>query len=254
MWRTRAVNRSNVTVSKRDFVANQSGNMVFQAGAPYSASTWVTTTPDHFTLPPHVSQKVLVHVTIPDRPEPGDHQVALVFLVPAGTDANNIRVNRGIGAPVLIAVPGAITDATVVSGLAGPRFALTGPVQFTATIQDAGTIHRDFRGDGHRLTVDVAGQHVEFPDFTILRDSQRDVVTQWKNPPFACICHATISISGANGVTRQTVTVVIFPLHLVGIGVAVLLALLFITRIARRRYRAHIVAAAAAMNGDAGAA
>jgi hypothetical protein len=237
-----------VEISKRDFTANAQGTMLFQAHAAYSASNWVTATPDQFQLGPGATQDVGVRIALPSQPEPGDHQVALVFVVPAGAEkTTNIRVNRGVGTPVFIAVPGPIDTSTHIAGLRVPGFALRGPLTFSTTVQDTGTVHRDFRGDGNRLAVSVDGQKVEFPDFTVLRGATREIDARWADAPLWCICEATMSLARADG-SVQTVTarVVILPLHLLGIAVAVILLLLFGGRFVRRRYRAHIVAAAGA--------
>ncbi len=242
----------DIDVGKRDFVANQAGNMIFQASAPYSASTWVTVEPARFVLAPHTKREVAVHIALPGQAEPGDHQVALVFLVPAADKGDNIRVNRGIGAPILIAVPGPVTDTTVLSSFTGPHFALTGPISFSTTLENTGTVHHDFRGDGHRITVGVAGARIELPDLTVLRGTRRDVTTQWSDPPLWCICHATIALPGQNGAVQQmAVTVVILPLHLLAIAIVLIVLLVIGTRIARRRRQAQIIAAARAMNAAA---
>ena len=105
-----------VEISKRDFTADERGTMLFQAHAAYSASNWVTATPDQFALGPGATQDIGVRITLPSQPEPGDHQVALVFVVPAGTEATNIRVNRGVGTPLFIAVPGPLDTSTTIEG------------------------------------------------------------------------------------------------------------------------------------------
>jgi len=238
----------DVEIGKRDFIANAQGTLLFQAHAAYSASNWVTVTPADFRLDSGAAQDVQVRIALPREPEPGDHQVALVFVVPAGTEkTTNIRVNRGVGAPVFIAVPGPIDTSTHIGGLHVPGFSLRGPLTFSTTVQDTGTVHRDFRGDGNRLAVSVRGQRIEFPDFTVVRGATREIDARWTDAPLWCICTASVSLTRADGsVQTATARVVILPLHLFGIAVATILVLLVGGRFVRRRYRAHIVAAATA--------
>jgi hypothetical protein len=176
--------------------------------------------------------------------------VALVFVVPAVGDQSNIRIDRGIGAPVYITVPGAANDSVDVDALTAPRFSLSGPISFTTTVRDVGTVHRDFRGTD-RLGVQVDGDDVPFPEFTVLRGTDRRLTTQWRNPPLICFCKATVSVTDADGVVhRVTASVTIFPVHLVAIVLVSGLLLIFAIRLLRRRYRKQVLAAADAINAD----
>jgi hypothetical protein len=238
----------NIEVEKRNFTASADGTLEFQADAPYSASTWVDTTPSSFRLQPHSTMNVHVRIAMPAKPEPGDHQVALVFVVPAVDQKSNIRINRGIGAPIYITVPGKANDSVQLDGLTAPRFSLSGPISFTTTVRDVGTVHRDFRGVD-QLGVQVDGENVPFPEFTVLRGSDRQLATQWRNPPLICFCTASVSITDADGVVhRVTASVIIFPVHLVAILLAVIVLLIFAIRLMRRRYRKQVLTAADAIH------
>ena len=241
-----------VTVQKADFVATENGALNFQPNAPYAAARWADVTPAQFFVPAGTKKTVTFHVNLPDRAEPGDHQLALIFKVPAGRNAANIRINRGIATPVFIAVPGPISRSVEIDRLKAPGFALHGPISLSTRVHDIGTVHRDFRGKG-RLHVEVGGGRVAFPDFTVMRDSTRQVTARW-NPPLMCVCHATLSVPGPDGTAKaEAVRIIIFPAHLAAILLAVLLALLLLGWFARRRYRAHVLAAATALRTDQGA-
>lgn len=237
----------DIDVEKRNFTASADGTLVFQADAPYSASGWVEVTPSSFRLPPAGVMDVKVSIHVPAKPEPGDHQVALVFMVPAVGGSSNIRINRGIGAPIYIDVPGAANDSVQIDKLRAPGFSLSGPISFTTTVHDVGTIHRDFRGTG-RLDVRVGGATVPFPEFTVLRGTGRQVTTTWRNPPLVCFCKATVSVTDGDGVVHlATASVVIFPVHLVAIALVIGLLLILVIRFRRRRFRRHVLAAADAI-------
>jgi hypothetical protein len=235
-----------VTVQKRNFTGNRDGSLQFQPQASYSASDWVTVHPTTFSLLPGASRSVTATITMPTAPEPGDHQVALVFLVPAGHTGANIRINRGVATPIYIAVPGPTNDSAKVTKFDAPGFATGGPIRVTATVRNTGTVHRDFRGNG---ALDVLGAgSTTFPDFTVMRGATRDISTTW-NPPVMCICHPKITIVNADGTTHtMTIRVIVFPVVLAGILLGALLLLILVIVLSRRRYRANVVRAAAALS------
>ncbi len=136
----------SVAVQVRNFTGGADGSLDFRNDAPYAAANWMTVSPLNFTVAPGGTQVVTANIAVPPAPEPGDHQVALVFLVPAGKTSANIKINRGIGTPLYITVPGPTDDSATLSGLTAPGFVLRGPVDVSATVHDTGTVHRDFRG------------------------------------------------------------------------------------------------------------
>jgi hypothetical protein len=235
-----------VTVAKENFLAKPDGSLDLQAEAPYSASTWLTVTPMKFTVEPGTSQTVTASVSIPDKAEPGDHQMALVFLVPAGKSGGNIKINRGIAAPMYITTPGPTDDSAKISGLHGSGFATGGPIKLTAVVTNVGTVHRDFRGTAP-LKVAGAGS-TAFPDFTVPRGATRDISTTW-NPPLMCICHPTVTIVNAHGVSSMVkIRVIVFPAVKVAMLLGGMLLLLVIVWFVRRRYRLQVRRAALALN------
>jgi len=237
-----------VTVSKRNFSGGSDGTLVFHEAAPYSASDWVTVGPASFELAPGATQVVTAAISVPSSPEPGDHQVALLFLVPAGKTNANIKINRGIATPVYITVAGPISDSASLSGLHAKGFAIGGPVTITAKVHDTGTVHRDFRG-ATPLKISAAGSAAAFPDFTVMRGSTRDISTTW-NPPMICICHPRVSIVNADGKSQtMTIQVIVVPLPAIGIIAGGLVMLMIGLWLARRQYRSSVRKAAVRLGG-----
>lgn len=234
----------SVTVEKENFTGGLDGSLQFQKNSPFSASDWVTVAPASFTVNPGSTQVVTATVKMPSGPEPGDHQVAIVFLVPAGRTPGNIKINRGVGAPVYITVPGPTSQTTLLRDFTAPGFVMSGPVTITATVQDVGTVHRDFRSKTG-LTIHTAGSTAVFPDFTVLRGSTRDISTTW-DPPLICVCHPSVSFTNADGsIQSATVRVIVFPLYQLGIVLVVLALVVLGALWWRRRYRANVASAAA---------
>lgn len=232
-----------VTMEKRNFTTNNDGSLNYSDDAPYAAADWMLVSPAQFTIAPGATQVVTADITMPAKPDLGDHQVALVFMVPAGQSSKNIKINRGVGSPVYITVPGPTDDSTTINSLTGPKFSRGGSLDINASIQNSGTVHRDFRGP-NALKLASDGD-TAFPDFTVSRGATRDVTAVWK-APFVCICYPTVAIDNASGiVSTATLRVIVFPWHLLlgaFVAVGVVVALM---RLGRRSFRAQVAKAAA---------
>lgn len=215
-----------VTAQKRNFSTGLNGSLNYRESAPYSASGWVTLAPTTFVVAPGATQIVTATVAVPTAPDVGDHQVAIVFLVPAGKTTANVKINRGISIPLLVTVPGPTTDTTTLSGLDAPGFATRGPVRVTATVHNTGTVHHDFRA-AEPLTMTAGGSTSAFPDFTVMRGADRDIATAW-DPPILCVCHPSVTMLNADGTSETaSIRVVVFPvLPVATVVVLLLLALI----------------------------
>lgn len=236
-----------VTVQKRNFTVGPDGAIRYQDDAPYAAASWVSVSPDQVVVKPGEAEVVTATVSAPKVHEPGDHQVALVFVVPDDESGGNIRIRRGIGLPIYITAPGKLIDKVALSGMHAPGFVAGGPVTITATVTNSGTVHHDFRKPSP-LTVTGAGTAEPFPDFTVPRDSVRNIATTW-DPPLLCICHPTVTMTSADGgLQTQSVRVIVFPWHLLAILIGSVLLLLLLIRTSRRRYQASVSKAAAVLS------
>jgi len=230
----------HVTAEKDGFNQAPDGTIHFtRATGALSPASWVTITPSAFDLAPGQHLAVHVGIAVPSAPEPGEHQVGVVFLVPAGKSAQNVAINRGIGTQLLISVPGPIVDRIALAKLAGPGLVDGGPATFTVTVHNRGTIHHDFVRPG-QLVARVHGQSVKFPDFTVLRGSTRVVSTQWQHPPLVCLCRVTLAADDGQGhqivVSRQ---VIVFPLRFSAGLILLALGLALAQRRRRARRRPH---------------
>ncbi|MEU4404238.1 hypothetical protein AB0F88_06925 [Streptosporangium sp. NPDC023963] len=233
----------DMVVDKASFRVGGTGEMVFERDAPRSAAGWLRVTPADFRLAPGAERRVTVRIDPPPRPESGGYQVALLFAVPAGAGGGDIKLDRVIGTPIYLTVPGPIDTSVNVGDLTTPSgFTTGGPIDFTATVDNVGTVHRDFLAP-RSLKVGVNGYDVPFPDFTLPRGAGRSVTARWADPPFMCVCRATVSVSGSGGTSRRSLTLVIFPLHFLGALIAVAAALYVLAWLSRRRRRRALEAA-----------
>lgn len=199
----------SLTVQKRNFVSGPDGGLTYLPDAPYGAAEWVHVTPTRLTVQPGTSELVNVGISVPAAPEPGDHQVALVFLTPA-TGSGNVRVNRGIGTPVFLTVPGPTDDSVRLNSLTAPGWSWTGDPTLTASLTSTGTVHRDFRGPT-ALAVGSPNHPGRFSDFTVSRGSDRVVSTPW-DAPLVCVCRPSVTVTDADGVPQTLSTrVVVLP-------------------------------------------
>jgi hypothetical protein len=229
----------DVVVEKADFTPDKAGHILLQPPGPGSATTWVTTDVDHFSLPGQATRVVTFMIKAPGGPEPGDHQVALEFVVPAGPGQGNIQVNRGVAAPIYITVPGRTDSTTSLDSLQAPGFAMGGPVTVTATVTDQGNVHRDFRGPA-ALMLSSGGQTMAFTDFTVLRGGSAQATVVWRDTPWFCICHLSVAVTNNGLVSRQSAVVVIVSWQLVFVlvGALILIGTVLFFVIRNRRPRA----------------
>ena len=164
----------------------------------------------------------------------------------ASDSSGNIKINRGIGVPILITAPGAVDDSVALSALSAPAFVTGGPVTIAASMRNTGKVHRDFRGNSP-LAVDAPGTTTTFPDFTVTRGATRDVSTTW-NPPVFGIFNPTVTFTNPDGsVQTASVRVIVFPVVPAIIFVGALLVLLLLVLLGRRGYRASVRKAAVAL-------
>lgn len=226
----------DLQVQARNFTPAADGSLAFDRDAPYAAASWLTVSPQKFVLEPGTSRQVTTTVDVPSEPEPGDHHVALVFLVPSAAETGNVRINRGVAAPVYLNVPGPTDDTVLLRGLRGPRLSWDRETELSATLENTGNTHRDFRGPTALALVD-GGRSTRFSDFTVARNSVREVSSSWR-APLVCVCRPTLGFANASGAPQTaSVTVVVLPWWLAaGVLAVALLALLLAIR-SRRRSR-----------------
>jgi hypothetical protein len=85
-----------------------------------------------------------------------------------------------------------------------------------------------------------------------MRGSTRDISTTW-NPPLICVCNPTVSfVNSAGTVQSYSVRVIVLPLPLMGVFLGALLLGWLVVAMARRRYQASVLKAAALLSHPVG--
>ncbi|MGW7368008.1 hypothetical protein ACWGI8_32445 [Streptomyces sp. NPDC054841] len=82
----------NIQVEPSQFTQEPSGEITFRPPGPVSAASWVTVTPSRLRLGPRETRKVTVDVSVPDRPEPGERYIAILFKTPPRQMSRNVQV------------------------------------------------------------------------------------------------------------------------------------------------------------------
>ena len=165
----------------------------------------------------------------------------------------NIRIAEGIGVPILITVPGPVVNDARVTSLTAPGFSSGGSIPITTTVREYGDGPPQFPRVG-QADRDGKRRRVLFPPFTLLRETTVTRTTRWLDPPVVCICHVTTAVVTDGHRSAATVTIVIFPLFKVLIGLAVLVVLVLAFLIWRRHQRRRLAAAYEAGREDSGIA
>jgi hypothetical protein len=165
----------HVVVGLTEFSQAPDGRITFRPPGPLSAAGWVQASPTSFDLSPRERQAVEVRIYIPTDPEPGERQVGLTFVVPVEQPRSNIALNRGIGVPLLIQVPGIVVQRIEFGSLAGPWLVTGGAASVRMTIHNLGNVHRDYIQPDNLAATTSSGDQIQFPSFTLLRESTRVV-------------------------------------------------------------------------------
>ncbi len=219
------------------------GSSLPEENAPSSDLGWVTVVPSHLFVQPGTRQRVFVHIRVPPHAEPGDHDVAILFMVPPARGKGNIHLSAGIGIPVLITVPGRVVDNVSVTGLHVAGFSAGGTISLAATVRESGNVHHSFRAPHARLAARAGGTTVLFPPISVLRGSTITMDTKWADHPVMCVCHVSVTLMSDGHRSTAVATVVIFPVFQVLSGIGAIVALLAAFLLVRRYQRSRLTAA-----------
>ncbi|TFE38283.1 hypothetical protein E3E14_29265 [Streptomyces sp. ICN441] len=232
-----------IDTERAEFDQTTDGRIDFHPPGPVSAASWIAVSPSSFRLGPRETKEVRVDVTVPERPEPGERYVGVLFKTQPQPAPGNVQVAGALASQFLINVPGRATHRIVAKGIRAPRVAFWGPVRLTLPIRNAGNVHRSYTGS-QRIVAEVGNDRLAFPEFTVLGNSRRTVTAQWPDPPLFCFCTASVTLATGNGTSvTRTARIVVIPLpQMIGL-LAAALGLFLLTRKGVRYQRALLAAA-----------
>src|SRR5918994_2306066 len=232
----------HVDVLVREFELDEKGGIRFPLEGPASAAAWLDVSRRSLDLRPGQTRSVRVRVRVPERPEPGERQVAVVFRAPPQETGHGFAVSGAVATQFLVAVPGPVVRKIALGPLYAPRFADSGPIDLRLRVENLGTVHRDFVPP-HALVATTGGRPTSFPAFTLLRGSARVVGAELHDLPAVCWCRIRVTADdGAGRLLVAEARVLVFPFRLTVGVLLVALGLTALLRLLRERHRRRVSA------------
>lgn len=225
----------SIEVRISEFGQGSDGRVRFARPGPLSSASWVTVTPSSFALAAGDRRAVDVGIHVPSQAEPGERQIALVFLALGEGVGGNVVVNRGVATQLLLGVPGPRITKIGFGRLRAPRVSDDGSVPFRLTVHNFGNVHRDLLGR-QRLVARAGGRDVvRLPELVLLRGSTRVIGATWTSPPRLCRCRILVrSDDGQGRAIVAQAEVIVLPLRLAGAALVVVFGLLLLVAGRRR--------------------
>jgi hypothetical protein len=220
---------------------------------PTSIQTWVNSIPD-FTLKAHEEKTINAVITIPTNAEPGGHYGVIRF---SGTQpqltGTGVGLSASAGTLFLVSVAGDSTEkidlATFEASENNKPSSLFeyGPITFVTRFQNTGTVHLQPTGTiviNDIFKNKVADLPVNGDKGNILPASTRRFESVLDKKWMFGRYTATISASyGTHGqAIVETISFWVIPYKLILIGLAILATILYVLRIAIKRYNKYIIA------------
>ena len=232
-----------VTMEAQDFVsAGEQGQVLIKGheeSNTYSLESWISLSPQTFSLAPHSSQMVEFTVKIPAGGEPGGHYASVLATVSGETPGGGVGINQKVGALLLLSVAGEISENLgLVDFNPDSDFTEYGPEKLIARFKNDGTVHLKPRG--FVIIKNVLGNEVvkmELPQLNVLPQSARTVDIPLKLGNQFGRYEATLAaIYGATNEPLSAITVYwVIPYKLLAVYGGILLAFLIAAYMARKR-------------------
>lgn len=185
-------------------------------------------------------ERINVPYTIraPEDAEPGGHFGVAFFNALRIGETGNLKVGTRIGTLFFVTIPGNQLQKGRILEFTAPEFQQEGPVPFTITFENTGTVHFEPKGEivitnllGKEVgTVQVSGQ-------AVLPTQVRDLKAKWgAEGPLLGRYTASLSMTDGEGneLTADEIVFYGFPLWYSLIIVIALVAVFFLIRFVRR--------------------
>jgi len=141
----------------------------------YSAASWISASPNVFTLGPGQKQTVNYKIEVPAEARPGGHYAAIIYSPVSATSeiATGGRINTQIGSLFYLSIKGNIKEEAQLLKFEASRFYEYGPVTILTRIKNLGDLHIAPKG-----SIKVTGlffeQKQDLPNHNIFPETARD--------------------------------------------------------------------------------
>ncbi|HEY2004531.1 MAG TPA: hypothetical protein VGH44_05460 [Candidatus Saccharimonadia bacterium] len=230
----------------------------------YSLKYWVSGVPD-LTLAPQELKTATVTIKVPANAEPGGHFGVVRFTaVPPELQGTGVSLSASVGTLVLLRVSGAVTDNLSVAEFSAGQtmkdaktgainwvtktFFEHGPVDFLVRLKNGGTVHEKAQGS---ITVKdtfgkkVATVNVNVNGGNVLPDSIRRFQQTLDQKQLFGHYTASLAMTYAGGkALNASLAFWVIPWKLILLLIVGLVVLIWLLRLALRRYNEHIIAQA----------
>jgi hypothetical protein len=225
----------------------------------FSLKYWVTGVPD-LSLGAGELKATTVSIHVPTNAEPGGHYGVVRFTgVPPNLQGSGVALSASVGTLILLKVSGNITENlnmdTFATGhtakdgtFSSQSFFEHGPVDFLVRLHNTGSVHEKAKGT---ITIkNVLGKKVaEVPVNTsggnVLPDSFRRFPETWNQKQLFGHYTASLALTYSNNKSLTATTGFwVIPWKLVLLVVVGLVVLVWLLRLALRKYNEHIIASA----------
>jgi hypothetical protein len=220
----------------------------------YSLKYWVSGVPDLLLAPQELKTSTIT-IKVPANAEPGGHFGVVRFTaVPPNLQGTGVALSASVGTLILLKVSGTITEKISLAEFSTQQKGKTksffeyGPIDFLLRIRNEGSVHEKIAGK-----IDVTGTFggkvgslaINVKGGNVLPDSIRRFQETLDKKQLFGRYTAKLSLTYGSGKTLSaSQTFWVIPWKLILLSLIGLIALVFVLRIAIKRYNEHIIAQA----------
>ncbi len=221
----------------------------------YSLKYWVQSVPD-LTLAPQELKTATVTINVPANAEPGGHFGVIRFTaVPPDVQGTGVALSASVGTLVLLRVAGPVTDKLSVAEFSAQQggksggFFEHGPIDFLVRLKNDGTVHEKAQGTivvsdsfGHK----VASLAVNPTGGNVLPGSIRRFTQSLSQKQLFGHYTAKLSLTYVSGAKKLdgSLGFWVIPWKLILLILLGLAVLIYLLKLAIKRYNAYIIAQA----------
>ena len=231
----------SLQVETENFTGGDGGTVEYAPdGARYGLLSWMSVDKTPFTLGPGQKREVPFTITVPENAEVGGHYGTVLFRATGAQGADGgaaIGVSGRIGSIILVSVPGDAKRSGELVGVSAPGFLQYGPLALTASYKNTGSVHYVTKGSA-TFTGIFGRRTVQFEEKTILPDVQRDTVAKLDKTWLVGPVFMKATLEAGDGTTQtMTATSFAFPVVPGVVTLVVILAIAFLVRTAKKKFK-----------------